>query len=361
MQQTLIAGRSTTRLPERNLDLLRACAVLSVWGSHMWQTLAHTYEDHGLGRVGVLAFFLHTALVLMGSIERSGVDSAGWVRRFYLRRIARIYPLLWFTIALCLLLGLPFSNLRPPAVPTEVAHAWGTVWPNALLVQNLAQAPNVLSVFWTLPLEVQMYVLLPLCYLVAVRWGARSIVVGIAAAAVFVFFVPFLPPGVQRFSVTAYVPCFLAGVLAYSNLRTYAARLPAPSWYVVLPAWWLLALLIPVRLLPLHWVACVLLAIAVAATHELHASAVTRCAGIVAKYSYGIYLLHVPAWSIAFDKIGNGPAAVHWIVYALLVIGLPVAAYHLVESPAIEWMRRRTARLSAAVPSRPSVLLGPSG
>ena len=63
--------QSGTKLPERNLDLLRAAAVLAVIGWHLlWsqQLPAAAW----LGRVGVLAFFVHTALVLMASIERGG-------------------------------------------------------------------------------------------------------------------------------------------------------------------------------------------------------------------------------------------------------------------------------------------------
>ena len=57
-----------------NLDLLRACAVVSVVAEHALlafgiQTVGY-WQVRWMGIVGVLLFFLHTTLVLMWSLER---------------------------------------------------------------------------------------------------------------------------------------------------------------------------------------------------------------------------------------------------------------------------------------------------
>src|SRR5438045_2701232 len=87
-----------------NLDILRSIAVLSVFLAHALQVVAgckpHEYLAYGidtssLGRIGVLIFFVHTSLVLLRSLERTGANLSGWslIRYFYVRRAFRIYPL----------------------------------------------------------------------------------------------------------------------------------------------------------------------------------------------------------------------------------------------------------------------------
>ena len=131
--------------------------------------------------------------------------------------------------------------------------------------------------------------------------------------------------------------------------------LPSWTWFVFLPLWWAVALALPITLLPTGWAASVVLGLCIAATKELPASMVTRAAGVIAKYSFGIYLLHMPAWSIAFDKTGETPRAVQWALYVILLVGLPVAAYHLIEAPAIQRMRSFVTPERHSSPDRESV------
>jgi peptidoglycan/LPS O-acetylase OafA/YrhL len=87
----------------RNLDVLRATAVLCVFLAHLTLFLIRldylpvaNQEIWGvlleiLGHLGVLYFFVHTALVLMLSLDRT--HPVGLVLNFYIRRIFRIYSL----------------------------------------------------------------------------------------------------------------------------------------------------------------------------------------------------------------------------------------------------------------------------
>jgi peptidoglycan/LPS O-acetylase OafA/YrhL len=335
-----------TKLPERNLDVLRACAVLSVWVSHLMQAVTHGSSSAltALGRIGVLAFFVHTALVLMSSIERGGGDeSPSWVRTFYARRAARIYPLVWVTIALCIVAALPYSleEVSGPRPALELIHSLPVVTANALLVQNVVDLPNVIGPLWTLPLEAQMYLLLPGAFMLARRRGAATVMLAIVAAALGAMALSMSRPSwLPRVNVIGFAPCFLAGVWAYAQLRKRQGSAPAALWLVLVPLWWVAALYVPIMALPVGWLACLVLAVAIASTQELEASVVTRAAAHVAQYSYGIYLLHMPAWMLAARL--EAPAAVRWTVYALLLVAMPVAAYHLIEAPAIRWMRERS-------------------
>ncbi|MGH7620877.1 MAG: acyltransferase family protein, partial [Gemmatimonadaceae bacterium] len=210
-----------TKLPERNLDLLRAVAVLLVFLDHVISAVGHEGGswnwNWAIGRLGVLLFFVHTSLVLMSSIERGGVVR-GWVRRFYIRRAFRIYPLAVFVILIAAIFRLPSHVTSSGADMVRSYPSAATLVSNLLLVQNLTGARDMQGVLWSLPIEVQMYVLLPLCFVVA-RRSARDMAAmvlaflacGIALETPLVNHVP----GLWRLSVFTFGPCFVSGVLAY--------------------------------------------------------------------------------------------------------------------------------------------------
>ena len=165
----------TTELPERNLDLLRAVAVLSVLASHMAAAAGLRIAGFGgpdsSGQIGVACFFVHTSLVLMGSLERH--SSAHPVRDFYFRRAFRIYPALRRR-------DLPCAG-DAPAKP-DAGDARNDARLRAAEREHGAEQPGArprisrggrifLAVLWTLPIEVQMYLTLPACFLVARRNG----------------------------------------------------------------------------------------------------------------------------------------------------------------------------------------------
>jgi len=158
--------------PDPNLDILRSVAVLAVLVAHVLQVtagckygehLAYGIETYSLGTVGVLIFFVQTSLVLMQSLERARTIRRGWalIRWFYIRRAFRIYPLSVGMILLSIALSIP-----PNAV--GVPYRWqGARWllANLLLVQNIPGIPEVASPMWSLPYEVQMYLVLPVLFL----------------------------------------------------------------------------------------------------------------------------------------------------------------------------------------------------
>jgi len=85
-----------------NLDFLRSVAVMSVFVAHLMDTALNDWSVGSLGRFGVVVFFVHTSLVLMGSLhrlEKTAKSDTSLVLAFWIRRFFRIYPLpccLWF-------------------------------------------------------------------------------------------------------------------------------------------------------------------------------------------------------------------------------------------------------------------------
>lgn len=339
---------------EPNLDILRAVAVLLVLGDHVSEMLARQFPALSidpynliLGRLGVLLFFVHTALVLNLSMERMGL--VGWeqIRAFYIRRAARIYPL---AIA-CVLIVVAFQV--PPLPWSEFKATWPTILTSMTLTTNLAYHQPVLVPLWSLPIEVQMYVALPIIYLI-VR-GRPLWVLALWCLSLPVAWIQ--PVYLGRLSVLAFAPCFLSGVLAYTLSKQSAIRLPAGAWLPVL-------ILVSVAYVcvqapnanmhypPPQWLLCLLVGALVPMFADSTAKALNSAAAFVAKYSYGIYLFHCIALWLGCVVLSEVPIWLQWTVMASTLILLTGIGYHYIEEPCIRlgarWAKRRSAVLQPA-------------
>lgn len=332
----------------RNLDLLRAFAVMTVFCGHLFQT----FVFHGnpivghIARFGVMAFFVHTALVLMQSMERlSDGGQRPSTARFYIRRIFRIYPLAIATTLAIFYFAIPsspwlhFSRISP-----------GTLASNLLLVQNLARRPSVLAPFWTLPYEVQMYAFLPLCFWLVFKLRVNAIWLWIAGILLYVPPVPFLRLIVQ------YFPCFLAGVWAYRRMRAGGFKpLPQSYWPVFLLGtcalytaltttvrWYVPAQSQSLPLIVLDWLCSLAIGIAIPYFAERTAGWLSRAASTLAEYSYGVYLSHMPVMWFVLVKMAGQPLAWRIAVLTAGAVAIPVLAYHLLEKPLIDLGKQLT-------------------
>jgi peptidoglycan/LPS O-acetylase OafA/YrhL len=342
-------GTAYTKLPERNLDVLRAVAVLCVLADHV--AIAATAPGNvawgWLGRAGVLIFFVHTALVLMSSLERSGGERDDWIGRFYLRRAFRIYPLAIFAIFLVIALHAPPYTPHVGLVARYHAPDGETIFANILLAQNLFAKSDIIGVLWTLPIEVQMYLVLPLCFVVASRSVRGVLFLITTSAAVALAWLMDAPvPGLWRFTMLIYVPCFLGGVLAYALLRRSNSRqIPPAAWFA--GAALLLAAFSALRShyenVWAQWAFCLALGAAIPFGAELSESVVTRAAHIVAKYSYGVYLLHLPLLWIALVAFRGAPIVIQWLIFATSIVVVPWLVFQLIERPGI-WLGQRIVR-----------------
>lgn len=347
MSDTVISTRQATMIPVRNLDVLRAIAVSCVFIDHL---IARWYGETPslwrLGRVGVLLFFVHTSLVLMASLERHHESAL----HFFMRRAFRIYPLSIMTVIAVAL------RPSPSVLPVHIAPVpvtLGTLLANLTLTQNLFGVGNLVGVLWTLPLEIQMYLLLPFCFRVAKR-GVMPVLI-LLVVAVLAGIVVQSDQRLWRLSVANFGPCFVAGVLAYASLRQgKPPRLPSWTWPLLLVSGILLVVQYPI-LIPSEpatgWIASLVVGLLIPFVWAMGDSAFTRIAATIAKYSYGVYLLHVPALAIGFGLARNLPLVVQWILFGIAAVALPYAAYHLIEAPGIALGRRL---IDGNVPRRPS-------
>jgi peptidoglycan/LPS O-acetylase OafA/YrhL len=337
-----------------NLDFLRATAVLYVVIFHLL-LLRHAFhfglDLHNLGHWGVLMFFVHTSLVLMFSLARHDADLPAWQRYadFMLRRLFRLLPLSCIVVLLIFALRLPLEfddgHFR------GVNFSTSTLISNLLLIQDLTHTDSIEAPLWSLPYEMQMYLCLPALFaLVSWRHSALPVVVvfllSIVCANVLDLSVriqhalPYVP-----WDLLNYVPCFVAGVVAFALWRQDRQKIPSGLWplsVIGLTALYLIGW--HSRWIAPGWVLCLALGVSAALFAPLPQSRLTRASAVIARYSYGIYLTHFFCIWFAFVKI-QAPAAVQWIVFLVLAALLPVAFYHSLEKPMIGLGAKVSARL----------------
>ncbi len=341
---------------DANLDTLRALAVLAVFACHLLQVLAGApfgehyafgIESYALGQVGVLLFFVHTSLVLFQSLERTGAGLSGrtLAARFYIRRAFRVYPL-----SICaILIAVAFAI---PPNPLGLAYQWrGARWlaANLLLMQNIGRIDPVLSPLWSLPYEVQMYLVLPAVFLqVRARGGA------VRLAQIYLFSVM-----LSRFhQVFRFAPCFLAGAIAYLLCRALRPRLPAWLWPAAVCG--LIAVYVSDLWAHDNWLKDFAVCLAVGLLIPLFrrvGGPVAAAAAQVAKYSYGIYLCHMPLLWLFYRKL----ELAGWqraVGLAAGMTAIPVISYYALERPLIQVGARlagriRLAPVETAVPPEP--------
>ncbi len=333
-----------------NLDLLRACAVACVFLFHLRCTFGGSewlgsLNLWALGRVGVLLFFVHTSLVLMLSMERMGGTPGQIAWPFYVRRFFRIYPLSVVCVLAAVVLHQPSSPWFAYSPVTL-----GQIISNLLLVQNVTDHTSILGPLWSLPYEVQMYLLLPWTFLLVAR---RFRLTTVGALVVLAMVAPLVEMRITgNAHVFHYAPCFLGGIVAFYVLGSKHPRLPAWLWPVMITGSIVLFCVIENSrkddarfTAAASWVFCLLFGLLVPCFSEIRSRMVNRVSAAVAKYSYGIYLAHGFAMWIAFVRLGALPVLVRRAVFVALAVSSPVVAYHTVEEPLIRAGRRLAARV----------------
>lgn len=341
-----------------NLDFLRSAAVLFVLGFHVLYLFEQRHSPytarlgrlHSIGNWGVLIFFVHTSLVLMFSLERQRLRFPGRPSYipFLARRVFRIFPLSIAIVLLVTIFNLPVAYLIDGKFMAAHLH-WEGIASNLLLLQNLSHTDSVIVPLWSLPYEMQMYLILPVLFFLAYSKRYTWTIPLLWGVAVFV---GRHSGGLERHGVPdliLYVPCFLSGIVAYKLTKTRTLRLPAFLWPMVLGliTWFYLESPTPQR----GWFSCLMLGIAIPQFQEITNDVSGKIFQVIARYSYGIYLLHFICIWLAFQKIPGIPVWLRWVILLASVSGLPFLFYHFLEKPMIHHGERIAAVLRGQSPS----------
>jgi len=164
---TLAAG-STHRLYLPSLDGARGLAVILVVLDHLASSkIIPFHELRGVGRVGVYLFFALSGFLLFAPfVLKSTEGIARWETwgSYFLRRLLRIYPLYF--------LALLVSHAINPA------FTWRIVADHLLLRRGD-------GVFWTIEVETQYYLILPVMVWTFIVAWRRGVAAGCLASAGF--------------------------------------------------------------------------------------------------------------------------------------------------------------------------------
>lgn len=119
------------------------------------------------GHLGVVLFFVLSGFVMMQSV-RGIDDSRPFGARFLARRLVRLTPPYYASIALVLAYGLLKSAIEgapanAPSAPTVVAHAF--------YLQDIVGLPTISVVYWSLGIEIQFYLAFVLLLAAMRRYG----------------------------------------------------------------------------------------------------------------------------------------------------------------------------------------------
>lgn len=161
--------REHIRIGTEVVDGLRGFAILWVLCYHTWLFSWYTpgFKLFGYdvpvdvlartGYLGVELFFVISGFCLFVPVARSMVEGAPpqGLRRFALRRALKIVPS--YVIALCVTVPFAFEYLQTRG------EAFRSLVPHLAFVQNFTSDPlgQANSVFWTLAVEVQFYLVFP--------------------------------------------------------------------------------------------------------------------------------------------------------------------------------------------------------
>jgi peptidoglycan/LPS O-acetylase OafA/YrhL len=322
--------------PSANLDFLRAVAVLLVLAQHLCRRM---HVDHigwiattSLGLFGVLLFFVHTSLVLMHSMERSGMTGSLLFKNFYIKRFFRIYPLSILAVCTALALGLDsdingIAGLSNGALPGKLS-----IVSQLLLVQNLVHVKSIVNVLWSLPFEVQMYLLLPVLFAwirgKRMFWPLMALWLGSLITATIQPHVAAL----SRLSILLFIPNFLAGLVAFTLPRV--PRVRPFLWPIFVIGLVVVFTLKPARMT--GWLLCLALGALIPSFGELTTLWLRAVSKRIATYSYGIYLSHQFSIWIALGLLGSQSPWLKIPILVGLLVLLPVLLYHGIEKPMIQ-------------------------
>jgi peptidoglycan/LPS O-acetylase OafA/YrhL len=351
-------GAAAVRWPA--LDGLRAVAVLLVLYHHAPMLFGRgpgaaggVFHGSRGAWIGVDLFFVLSGF-LITSILLAGRGRPGALRRFWVRRALRIFPLAYAYLGALALLAWAtnaFPELRDPT-----AFGWASAYLLNVHVAAAGWGAPALALLWSLAVEEQFYLLWPL---LALRCCDRALaaVLALAIAAAPALRLWRLADGDD---VAAYVlPWCRMDALALGALLALGWRSPrrpqlaAAARRLALPALAVVGGTLAARLTPAGADAhpafvvvgysavalafTVLVALALDPPRALAAALTAAPLRAIGKVSYGIYVWHVITAQIAARALTAAwpalPFAVYLAAWLLLLAGVTAASWRWLEAP----------------------------
>ena len=299
------------RLPA--LDGIRGVAALFVVLNHVFLRAFPGYPvDRApvwagpfiYGRFAVVVFIVLSGFSLSLAAARDGWR-LGDLSRYARRRAWRILPPYWAALAFSL--AMTWWVLAQPGWPVPDGRS---VLVDGLLVQDVFAAASPNRAFWSIAIEVQLYLLLPLLVLVARRFGSAAalaavalpvVVLGVAASggahAAAHLIAQYTPDLAVLFAIgVAAAGVAASGAAARHPWHWYAAALAAPvvTLIAVAGSVWTIGHFFWVDLALGPALGCLLIAVSTRHEHGLDRVLGARPLRRLGSFSYSLYLTHGP-------------------------------------------------------------------
>ena len=354
------------RIPE--LDGLRGIAVILVMADHFardafagtsYPLIATLFR---MGWIGLPLFFVLSGYLITGGLIRDHAFP-GALRRFYLRRVLRIWPL-YLTACFLLLVVLPLTPLvtGPEVDLARSVQPW--YWLHATnLLAMVGTLPFQTGHFWSLSVEEQFYLVWPLLvFRLKVQCLPRALALGLAVITLAWILAVFahhdglriwLSPGLYALPLAG--GCWLAWQASLRDLRELL-RPARIIGLVGLPGVALLSLLGDGRLwavdvarvvVAVLGVAAIVLALGTGALARLCGSPWLIRLGVI---SYGLYVIHNPLRSLLpriglpVERLTDGG-----LLERLTYVGIMGLATYLLASLSWRYLETRFQRLKERV------------
>ena len=301
-----------------------------------------------LGSRGVQIFFVISGFVIAHSM-REVVPTVAALGRFIVRRQVRLDPPYWCLIALTLLVHVAEHHGRAAGGPKLPGLAEAVA--NFFYLQRVIGTDGIVTVGWTLCLEVQFYLLYVVAVAIGYRLGGRRsgpnpwtaaivAVTGLGCLAAYRQQAPFAT------WFWAFWPYFAFGVVCY-----WARAGARHAWLFAgyAAAFGVVTVLTRNSLMLVGLLTALSLGAAVwsGGMHTWGANAACQYFG---RISYSLYLVHLTAINAL---LGGGhkltgdsrPAAIGWYLLAIVVsVGSAHLFHRWVEVPSMRWSSRLKAR-----------------
>jgi peptidoglycan/LPS O-acetylase OafA/YrhL len=368
------------------LDGVRGLAIVLVMCLHLWtlrtpSTLNRVFFfATNLGWFGVDLFFVLSGYLITGIlIDAKRADH--YFRNFYVRRVLRIFPLYYVVLIASL-------YVLPHVLPPEKAARFGTIDGDApyywTYLSNFAMARvgvtrhGVLDVTWSLAIEEQFYLVWPALVFLCSRRALVRIAAGLAVTSLALRLGLHLFSSYNAYSIYVLTPCHLDSLVVGAILAVWArepgglARFEKPAraaFLVTLPVVIVLPIAEEIFGPPNHialgmsaifntvgftllaglFGSLLILVVSARPGSTLHRFFTSSFLRTFGKYSYGIYLVHLPIRALIRDRIygpeGPGPRfhflkilgadlpgqLIFYVVAGAAALGVAWLSYHLFE------------------------------
>jgi peptidoglycan/LPS O-acetylase OafA/YrhL len=346
------------------LDTLRAFAVTAVLIRHFWADLQPGLD---LGARGVHLFFVLSGFLITGILLRSRVlvEDAGRgtglaIRRFYIRRFLRIFPIYYLVLAVTWAIGLP--DVRSGIL-------WHLLYGSNILFAIKNQWTLTTSHLWSLSVEEQFYLIWPLLMFLVPRHFLKTLIVafvltgplfrvaGYFSGLNWIALQTLLPASFDSLGAGAWLAWIYARpsaeTLRYRGQVDRIALLAIPvalvTWISGATGWWPRAEWLRLAFETTAWAFLGVWVI------DRAARGVGGPAGRILSFkplvylgriSYGVYLIHlfVPDVLYRVTTATNLPypttAPVAFLVFSAITVGLAAISWHSYEGP-INRLKRR--------------------